>query len=175
MVTQLNQEIELILKKHIGGKAFFDALDMMIRSNVDILRLAMNHLVSNVGIDDNILILTGQFGRIVTERYSALLKKRFCEVYVLPSGISRVSCDSIKRDLKGLIEFHKVWPDLVYYFFDDSYYSGTTRDRIEEVLFEETGHEFRTSIVVYDGSIRYDSTVRSLFRYHPIIEEPLPF
>ncbi len=51
--------------------------------------------------------------------------------------------------------------------FDDSFYSGTTRDKIENKL--KTIHSEAKIIgtyVVYDGSIAKQYTVYSMFRYH---------
>jgi len=173
MVEQLNKEIEVILKKHVGGKPFFDALDMMIRSNSDILRIAMNHLITNTGVDDNVLVMTGAFGYIVQREYATLLNKRFCHVVTLPGGVSKAKPEILAFEMRSLKELATTWPDLVYYFFDDSFYSGVTKSTIERMLVETTKRTFHKSIVVYDGSYLYDESIISLFRYHD--KNNLPF
>lgn len=54
-----------------------------------------------------------------------------------------------------------------YVFLDDSYYSGKTKSGIEEALKNiDSKAKITNTFVVYDGGIKFDKTVHSLFRYY---------
>jgi len=168
MIEELNKEIEVILKKHIEGKPFFDALDMMIRSKANILKIAMNHLISNTldSTNDKVLILTGEIGKVVSLNYNDILCKHFRAIILLPGGLSKISWCKVKEYLTPNINVLKVYADADYYVFDDSYYSGQTVDNIAFALFDLANIQITKTIVVYDGSINRSEYVVSLFRYH---------
>jgi len=179
VITQkLNTEIEQILKQHSGGEAFFDALDMMIRSDVDILRLSVSHLLNNIlnRTDSNVLILTGQFGEAVINQYGDMLYKHFKGIVLLPGGLrkSKYDVQVYDRAANGFINLHKTYPDARYYLFDDSFYAGRTRDLIKNTVESLINKSVIRTIVIYDGSIDYQWDVKSLFRYHPV-DDKLPF
>ena len=158
-MNKLNEKIVETLKQHPEGEAFFDALDAMVRGDMDILSAFISFAESKI-IDpiDKTLVLTGQFGIALMNIYGEKLRKMFRDVILINGGIRSGQEPIIYRE--SLMS-----PKCV--MFDDSFYSGTTRDKIENKL--KTIHSEAKIIgtyVVYDGSISKQYTVYSMFRYH---------
>lgn len=149
----LTTRIVLLLKKHKGGEKFFGALDEMVRNDIDILEDFRNTIPPE---HDQGLILSGQFGQVFYQTYKNQLP--FRELILVNGGIrtgkmvvlgvSELTCES-------------------YVFADDSFYSGKTRDGIEQALKDINPQAKITgTYVIYDGSrIKHDS-VYSMFRYY---------
>ena len=71
---KLNYKIAEILKQHEGGEEFFDALDAMVRGDMDILHTFLNFVYSEIGdTGEYSLILSGQFGNALMGIYGAKL------------------------------------------------------------------------------------------------------
>lgn len=158
----LNSKIVEILKKHPeGGEKFFNALDFMIRGDVSIGHSYIEWLCSYytpseagaIGI-----VVTGRFGHFLISNYGRKLLQYFGDVVIVNGGIRDGEEPEIFRD--NLLMAN-------YIFLDDSYYSGTTRDRIQKAMKSITPTAtFSRTFVVYDGSRRMDFRVKSMYRYY---------
>lgn len=158
-MNNLNKKIIETLKQHPEGEAFFDALDAMVRGDMDILSAFVSFTESRVFDPiDKTLILTGQFGIALMDIYGDKLRKMFGDVILINGGIRTGQEPIIYREsLKS--------PKCI--MFDDSFYSGTTRNKIEGKLkMIHSGARIIETYVVYDGSLIRDENVFSMFRYH---------
>lgn len=163
----LDYKIEEILKEHPCGEDFFNHVDNMIRGHKSIIDAAYDkliqwcydqHLWINRGIPTfgwNGIILTGSFGRAVMNYMSNTLKRDFEQVILVNGGLrSGAECEILVNSI-NVDEF---------ILFDDSFYSGTTRDKIEEALQNvRQGCKIIHTVCVYDGG--HDSNVTSLYKY----------
>jgi hypothetical protein len=157
-MTKLELIIEGLLQRFQGGETYFDNFDatLLEKENLDIV------LSLVAGIKGNI-ILTGKFGRYVYDLFNdGKLCREGVNIYHFPGS------------LRGNGEVHSVLmnffkgdiPSKEAIFIDDSFYSGTTRRKIQEYLTERLSMTIVKTLVVYDGSIEKDNTVFSLYRYH---------
>jgi hypothetical protein len=87
-MNRLNIKIAEILKQHPEGEDFFDALDAMLRGDMDILTqfltFAENKILSP---ETKTLVLTGQFGIALMNIYGDKLRKMFKDVILVNGGI----------------------------------------------------------------------------------------
>ena len=163
-MNRLNEKIAEILKQHPEGEDFFDALDAMLRGDMDILTQFLTFAENKIfSPETKTLILTGQFGIALMNICGEKLCKMFKDVILINGGIRTGAEPIIYRE--SLTSPHCV-------MFDDSFYSGTTRDKIQAKLkLIHSGANIGTTIVIYDGSINVQHNVYSMFRYHS--EKPL--
>ena len=163
-MNRLNQKIAEILKQHPEGEDFFNALDAMLRGDMDILTQFLTFAENKIlDSKSKTLILTGQFGLALMNICGDKLRNMFKDVILINGGI-RTGAEPIiyREELKA--------PNCV--MFDDSFYSGTTRNKIEAKLKSiHSGANISMTIVIYDGSINMQHNVYSMFRYHS--EKPL--
>lgn len=165
----LDKKVEEILKNHPSGEDFFNHLDDMIRGHRSIIDAAWDkliqwcydeHLWINRGIPTfgwNGLILTGAFGRAVFNYMPGELRKTFEQVILVNGGLRQ-------EDVEAQILVDKIDID-DFILFDDSFYSGTTRDKIEKALKKERqGCKIIHTMCIYDGS--KDPNVTSLYKYY---------
>lgn len=158
-----NEKISKILKEHGGGKAFFDALDAMVRGDSEILEQFTSFLKSRVNPNTYSLILSGRFGRALMNNAGRELYEHFNEIVLLNGNLRS------GEKPEGYINSFK---DYKYIFADDSFYSGATRNAANTYIkstcslggFAEPG--IKQTVVIYDGSKERDNFVFSLFRYH---------
>ena len=160
----INEKISEILKKHVEGKEFFDALDYMVRSDADVLKIYLDFVTSqfeshnwkrSVGI-----ILTGKFGRALYNNYSEKL-------YLLTDDIVLVDGDLRKPNTE--VETYKNFFRYAYYIvLDDSIYSGNTVNNIKRgILKTREDVVIPLVYVIYDGSKDIKNLqIKSLFKYH---------
>ena len=146
----LDSIVDKCLRHHEGGEAFFDNLDKDVRDK-RIVNLLLELGVSSYGD----IVVSGRFGAYFYARYAPL----FRNVIVVPGKLRDAST---RFSLRPLHE-HVRGRDFV--FVDDSFYSGTTRDRIRREV-RRLGGDVVQSFVVYDGSRIRDPSVLSLFRYY---------
>ena len=119
---KLNYKIAEILKQHEGGEEFFDALDSMVRGDMDILNTFLNFVYFKIeDTKEYSLILSGQFGNALMNIYGANLFKDFSDVILVEGGL---------RSGKTPIIFRQNFINNKFIMLDDSLYSGTTRDSI---------------------------------------------
>ena len=162
-MNRLNEKIVEILKQHPEGEDFFDALDAMVRGDMSILNTFLMFVESNVEPKTRTLVLTGQFGVALMNLYVERLQKTFSDIILVNGGIRTGAEPIIFRE--KITNPHCV-------MLDDSFYSGTTRDKIEQALKAiHSGASIDTTYVVYDGSKKVRHNVKSMFRYHS--EKPL--
>ena len=165
----LDKKVEEILKNHPSGEDFFNHLDDMIRGHKSIIDAAWDKLVQwcydehlwiNRGIPTfgwNGLILTGAFGRAVFNYIPYELRRTFKQVILVNGGLRQ-------EDIEAQILVDKIDID-DFILFDDSFYSGTTRDKIEEALKKERqGCKIIHTVCIYDGG--KDNNVTSLYKYY---------
>lgn len=139
--------IEKLLVKHKEGETFFDNLDAELRHNE-------NHDIINslmAGLENCNIVVSGKFGRYLCSLYPNLLL--FNGSLRSKDGLAAVMGEDTTKSYTN------------YIFIDDSFYSGTTRDKINNVLARKNSKIVKT-LVAYDGSKHKDDTVFSLFRYH---------
>lgn len=151
-MNRLDGIVKQMLETHVGGEVFFDHLDDTIRND----KLIIDELINIVPeFTDKNIIVSGSFGRLFFD-YIKLLS-------LYPKSIVWVN--------GGLRKNAKVEYDLCNYknkefiFIDDSYYSGKTRNTIEDSLNKHNSCITET-YVVYDGSEEKNENVKSLYRYY---------
>lgn len=159
---KLNTQILSLLKEHKeGGEKFFNALDLMIRSDYSIAEMLIDK-INNYFYSDSLskigVVLSGKFGYTFYNNFSNFLNNHFKEV-VITNGVIREGREAyLGIDLLKCNEF---------IFIDDSYYSGKTMKGIEKAL-QNINHSAKITetFVVYDGSKAKNDNVISLFRYY---------
>lgn len=162
-MSYLNDKIIDLLKEHKeGGEKFFDALDLMIRSDYSIIEMFLGFVTRD--IKSNLLgkkqgvILSGKFGFVLYNNYKSLLEELFEEIIITNGGIRNG-----KKAYLGVSYLR----NKEYVFLDDSFYSGTTKAGIESAIKEiKSDAKICKTYVIYDGSKTQDKNVMSLFRYY---------
>ena len=156
---KLNYKIAEILKQHEGGEEFFDALDAMVRGDMDILNTFLNFAYSEIGdTGEYSLILSGQFGNAIMGIYGAKLFEDFSSVILVEGGL---------RSGKTPTIFRQTFVNTKFVMFDDSFYSGTTKDAIERALkMIDSQARIVKTFVIYDGSKIKKNNIFSMFRYY---------
>ena len=156
---KLNYKIAEILKQHEGGEEFFDALDAMVRGDMDILHTFLNFVYSEIGdTREYSLILSGQFGNALMGIYGTNLFEDFSDVILVEGGL---------RSGKTPIIFKQNFTKTKFILLDDSFYSGTTKDAIERALkMIDSQARIVKTFVIYDGSKVKKNNIYSMFRYY---------
>ena len=156
---KLNYKIAEILKQHESGEEFFDALDAMVRGDMDILNTFLNFAYSEIGdTGEYSLILSGQFGNALMGIYGAKLFEDFSSVILVEGGL---------RSGKTPTIFRQTFVNTKFIMFDDSFYSGTTKDAIERALkMVDSQAKIVKTFVIYDGSKIKKNNLYSMFRYY---------
>ena len=156
---KLNYKIAEILKQHEGGEEFFDALDAMVRGDMDILNTFLNFAYSEIGdTGEYSLILSGQFGNALMSIYGAKLFEYFSSVILVEGGL---------RSGKTPTIFRQTFVNTKFVMLDDSFYSGTTKDAIERALkMIDSQAKIVKTFVIYDGSKVKKNNIFSMFRYY---------
>ena len=160
-----NEKIIAMLKQHPeGGEKFFNALDLMIRSDKNIIEsfcLLIKEFLSSGRSTSTCAVLSGHFGRYMLNTCSNFLKNNFNEILLVNGGIrtgNKVELDYLPKS-KNLV------------FIDDSIYSGNTRDQIIKALnktvrFGEKNYILTDTFVVYDGMKIRQLSTHAMFRYY---------
>ena len=156
---KLNYKIAEILKQHEGGEEFFDALDSMVRGDMDILHTFLNCVYSELDYTKEYsLILSGQFGHAIMSIYGVKLFDDFSDVILVEGGL---------RSGKTPTIFRQNFTKTKFILLDDSFYSGTTKDEIERSLKMVDGEAgIVKTFVIYDGSKVKKNNIFSMFRYY---------
>ena len=144
---QLNLKIQELIIEHVGGEKFFDALDDHIRSDKSYVATLLQMAEHQYGSTFT-AISSGKFGQFFSQYKSTILVNGS-----LRTGLPITSL----TPFTGLTNF---------IFFDDSFYSGKTRDAVRTEI-QRIGGILLHTYVVYDGSPNTDPTVSSLYRYYP--------
>lgn len=156
---KLNYKIAEILKQHEGGEKFFDALDAMVRGDMDILVTFLDFVYFEIGdTKEYSLILSGQFGNALMSIYGTNLFKDFSDVILVEGGL---------RSGKTPTIFRQNFTETKFILLDDSFYSGTTKDAIERALkMIDSQARIVKTFVIYDGSKVKKNNIFSMFRYY---------
>ena len=158
-MNRLNEKIAEILRQHLEGEPFFDALDAMVRGDMDILHTFLNFVYSEIGdTGEYSLILSGQFGNALMGIYGAKLFEDFSSVILVEGGL---------RSGKTPTIFRQSFTKTKFILLDDSFYSGTTKDAIERSLkMVDSQAGIVKTFVIYDGSKIKKNNLYSMFRYY---------
>lgn len=151
-MTKLNNIVETLLKQFVGGEAYFDKLDEVLRDpeNFDIIQKLFSPLA-----DCNV-VMSGKFGHHVLELFdNGLIHVN--SLIVVNGGLRKGEVKEIK--------VRNLYKNSAYVFVDDSFYKGRTRDKVAEFM-AKFHCDISHTRVAYDGSIEKDNSVISIFRYH---------
>jgi hypothetical protein len=153
-MNKLYEIIEETLHDFTGGELFFDQLDLQIRKNAFIIQ----DLFKTIPVEKRKnIICSGKFGAYLVKNIKKLADNN--ESLILLHGGIRydgyVNLKHMKDDLRGK----------EYIFIDDSLYEGRTKNAIKKEI-ESCGAILTDTYVVYDGSIRRQHNVNSLYRYY---------
>lgn len=117
-----NKIIELLREHKEGGEKFFNALDLLIRSDYDIMKILIecikNFYSDTTYLNNAGVILSGKFGYTFYNNYKDFLNNTFKEVLITNGGIRTGSEVYLGVNSLKCKE---------YIFIDDSYYSGKTK------------------------------------------------
>jgi hypothetical protein len=142
----LDNIIQNLLDKYVGGQVYFTALDKHIQH-----KLISDKLFS-ITSKNNIVIVSGGFGRFIKRIYPEK------NILLLNGGLrhtKKINLECIAEKIKN--------KDFI--FIDDSYYLGRTRNVIRAEI-ERLKGNFKHTYVIYDGSKIKDKEITSLYRYH---------
>lgn len=146
-----------LLKKYVGGRPFFNALDDSIKNivNQDIVIEVMK------GLENDWIATSGGFGDKLFNLWESGAFK--CKGMVVFNG-------KMCTKKKGVTCWYPYNIDLdnkSFVFVDDSLFSGGTAKKIDTHLREDHNSKLKGISVVYDGSKERNNSVKSLFRYYP--------
>ena len=158
-MNRLNEKIAEILRQHPEGEPFFDALDAMVRGDMNILHTFLNFVYSELEhTREYSLILSGQFGNAIMSIYGVKLFDDFSDVILVEGGL---------RSGKTPTIFRQTFINTKFIMLDDSFYSGTTKDVIEHALkMIDSQAKIVKTFVIYDGSKIKKNNLYSMFRYY---------
>ena len=158
-MNRLNEKIAEILRQHPEGEPFFDALDAMVRGDMDILHTFLNFVYSELEhTREYSLILSGQFGNAIMSIYGVKLFDDFSDVILV---------EGVLRSGKTPTIFRQNFTKTKFILLDDSFYSGTTKDAIERSLkMVDSQAKIVKTFVIYDGSKIKKNNLYSMFRYY---------
>ena len=166
MNCEVNNKIIEILKRYPeGGEAFFNALDLMIRSDKNLLGDYIEWVSKYCSPSMSIgCVVTGSFGRMLASVYNDWLHKTFGQVIIVNGGIRSGSPVELP-----VFEVSKQR----YVLLDDSYYSGRTANTIEkelQIINPET--KIDRAFVIYDGSESWVDGIYAMYRYYEKSDKP---
>lgn len=154
MSSKLKNLVNDLLSKYEGGETYFDKLDEELRNpvNFDII-LELFTPLSNSNV-----IMSGKFGLYILKLHDRGLIP--LKSFIVVNGGLRKG-----KIIDSEVQVRFFTPNTSYVFVDDSFYLGRTRDKVSLFL-KRLGCHLSGTSVVYDGSVVFDETVHSLFRYH---------
>ena len=157
MESAMIQKVNSLLDKYIGGEIFFDELDDAIRTDDEIIKrlLHLSTVIRSSSVWENEnntrIVMSGKTGYAIKEwGWNADI--------LLPGGLRKMT--DAPLDFAKQVEAGKI-----YFFVDDSYFSGRTESVVKEII-EHGGGIFGGSIVAYDGCHEVKRNVWSLYRYY---------
>ena len=159
MMNRLNEKIAEILRQHPEGEPFFDALDAMVRGDMDILHTFLNFVYSELEhTREYSLILSGQFGNAIMSIYGVKLFDDFSDVILVEGGL---------RSGKTPTIFRQNFTKTKFILLDDSFYSGTTKDAIERSIKMINNQTIivKTFVIKKKKKIKKNN-LYSMFRYY---------
>ena len=150
------------LDKYKGGEGYFNELDGMIKNNETLMVLFLLYAVQDSGIKN--VILSGEIGLKYFKLQLENKIPNYINLMVVNGGLRKGSeitggimsnCEVIPENLN----------DMDVIFIDDSFYSGKTRNKVNEFLYHR-GTVIYGTYVFYDGSKEKHDDVYSLYRYY---------
>ena len=141
-------KVNVCLERFIGGEAFFDELDKMVKFDKEVLVEFIGTIQER--FNKTHTIASGEFG-LCLHNYGL-------SVDLLVQGGLRKG-----NQICDLSQFIKKGER--YLFLDDSYFSGKTAQVVKEEV-ERYGGQFIGCYVIYDGSMNPIHKVKSIYRYH---------
>jgi hypothetical protein len=152
---KINAMVNHNLKVYTGGQKFFTQMDKEVRS---ILFCKALYERAKKEQGNFIPVVSGGYG-LVFARY---LREHQGVKAVIFNGSLRYKEPVSLAQYKHFIEGKRL------VLFDDSFYQGKTRDKVQKEV-ERFGGKLVATYVCYDGSKITDSSVHSLYRYHKLI------
>lgn len=170
MITVDKKDLEYMMElivnecliKHTGGESYFNELDNMIKNNESLMILFLMYAVHNSNCYN--VILSGEIGLRYMQLQLQNKVPNYINLMVVNGGLRKNSeitggimsnCEVIPEGLDNM--------DVI--FIDDSFYSGKTRNKVNEFLYHRGAVIYRT-YVFYDGSKEKHDDVVSLYRYY---------
>ena len=155
----LDMIVKQLIEEHEGGEVFFNYLDKAVQERpfTDALISLVNKVLEEKNLINKSInvVVSGKFGRYFSNYYQPVGD---FNVFAVNGGLRR---GEPIDDIFKMIDV--IGADFI--FLDDSFYSGKTRDVIEDEL-EKNGARLLHTFVIYDGSREKDATVHSLYRYY---------
>ena len=167
MSGQLDQIIQELLVRYVGGVPFFDNLDAAWRSPRG--WTVVQHLLARAGVQpcpDAPRPFEKTFpgaGPVSTGRFGMFLHNAFGVGLTLVTGGLRTTAPM--DDLWYVRQKLERGQGRDFILLDDSFFSGRTRDLIRAEL-ERQGGRLVHTYVVYDGGRERDPGVSALYRYY---------
>lgn len=150
---KLNSIVASMIVKHNGGSAFFNAVDDIIKQDESII-LELINKARELHSDMNVIV-SGEFGLYFTNSIKSIDNVIAVNGSLRKDDAKVIDLDPFADQIRGK----------EFVFIDDSFYSGTTRNKINEALNEYDASIVHT-VVAYDGSETKEDSVHSLFRYY---------
>jgi hypothetical protein len=154
---RLNKAVSELLNKYEGGRPFFHALDGFIKdmTNEDIILALLQ------GTSNEYICASGEFGDKI---YKLWKDGKFkCKGVLVFNGKMRTS----QIGIKSYYPSNFLIKDKKFVYVDDSYFTGSTANKINRYLIEN-GSKIKSVSVVYDGCKKKRRGVNSFFRYYNI-------
>lgn len=145
------EKVNYCLEKYVGGEIFFDELDNMVKFDKEVLKEFISLVKKKCEF-------TKDFRTIASGEFGLCLHNYKLPVDILAQGGLRKGVKI--SDLSPFVEKGKI-----YFFLDDSYFSGKTAQVIKEEI-ERCGGVFGGCFVIYDGSQKPLHLVDSIYRYY---------
>lgn len=143
--------IERLLATDVGGKEFYEILDMSVRNEDFFIDLVMLAIDTFGRIPMNI-VLSGQFGVAFNEwSKNGILHKLVVNGGLRYGDIIESSLSD--NEIRGR----------EFVFLDDTFYKGRTRDKVREYV-ESRGGTLTDTFVVFDAGLSDDNSVHSIYR-----------
>ncbi len=156
MNAKISKIVEDNLKRYVGGEDFFSAIDEIFSNDKDLLNEITNLILKNEIFD--YLIVSGKFG----QKFYKFIKDNYSQLYnkiIVVNGSLRKG-----KEIENFWDKFNINQKKII-FIDDSFYSGSTKNRINDVIKANNANLIRT-YVFYDGSIKKENDVFSFYRYY---------
>lgn len=155
---EIKTAVDIIMKVHQGGEAFFDAMDDYIRTDATVMIFDALFDKAISLVQKPVLVLSGKFGVEVAERIDEGLLKKL--PYILfNGGIRSGKQPTIQKQSDGNIDGKTA------VFIDDTIYGGLTFRVIKEHL-SSLNILMEHVVVAYDGSPDKRDYINPIFRFY---------
>lgn len=143
------------LEKHGGGESYFDELDSLVKSDIELMTSYLKYAVEKENI--RYVVVSGEIGFIL----SKLIVKK-----IIPMDVNLIRVNGgLRKGEKAYGHNIPLCKPFKAIFFDDSYYSGKTAGAVEDYI-QGYGGSIVKSYVFYDGCFEKCKNIVSLFRYY---------